>query len=569
MDNVRLILVITLVFIMMLMYQAWLEDYGQPTTPTTTVSTPNSAIPTGTETTTPTTATDGVDATASALPDTTEASVGGVADLPAAQIERVLETGTRIVVETDVVKIDIDTVGGDIRNISLLDYPIILDEPDNPFLLMDDQGKKLFVAQSGLLPADYAPTHQTTFHTTQTAYHLQDGQDSLDVVLTWQNDKGVTVKKIYTFKRGSYTINVRHQVENNSAEDWKVRLYGQLQRNDTAEADESSFIYTYRGGAISSPEQLYEKISFDDIRNGSFTKENRDPWTGGWAAMLQHYFVAAWIPTPDIAYNYYAKHLQQGNRYILGLFSPVETVTANTQKTFDMQLYAGPKLQDRLESLAHGLDLTVDYGWLWFLAKPLFWLLEAIHGVIGNWGWAIIFVTIIIKLAFFQLSATSYKSMANMRRLQPRLVSLKERYGDDRARLNQAMMDLYKKEKINPLGGCLPILVQIPVFIALYWVLLESVELRQAPFMLWLDDLSSPDPFYILPLIMGATMLLQHHLNPAPIDPVQQKVMLVLPLVFTVFFAFFPSGLVLYWVVNNVLSIAQQWVITKKIAGDV
>jgi YidC/Oxa1 family membrane protein insertase len=322
------------------------------------------------------------------------------------------------------------------------------------------------------------------------------------------------------------------------------------------------------GGAISSPKQLYEKISFDAIADGKLADEARGSWTGGWAAMLQHYFVGAWVPPKAESFTYYSRFLTEGRRYVLGMYGPTVNVPANSEYVFELQLYAGPKIQDHLAALAPGLELTVDYGWLWFIAQPLFWLLSAIHGLIGNWGLAIILVTLVIKLAFFHLSATSYKSMANMRRLQPRLMSLKERYGDDRTKLNQAMMDMYKKEKINPLSGCLPILIQIPVFIALYWVLLESVELRQADF-LWLADLSKPDPFFVLPLVMGVTMLLQQKLNPAPIDPMQQKIMMALPIVFTVFFAFFPSGLVLYWVVNNILSIAQQWVITRKIAGDV
>jgi YidC/Oxa1 family membrane protein insertase len=283
--------------------------------------------------------------------------------------------------------------------------------------------------------------------------------------------------------------------------------------------------------------------------------------------MIQHYFVAAWIPDKTQIHNYYTNVINN-SRYVLGLYGPPQTVAPGTQHTFNIKLYTGPKLQHILSALAPNLDLTVDYGWLWFIAQPLFWMLEWIHQIVGNWGWAIIILTILIKLAFFQLSATSYKSMANMRRLQPRLLALKDRYGEDKAKLNQAMMDLYKKEKINPFGGCLPILIQIPVFIALYWVLLESVELRQAPFIWWWQDLSTADPYFVLPLIMGVTMLIQHFLNPAPIDPIQQKVMLILPIVFTVFFAFFPSGLVLYWLVNNVLSIAQQWVITKKIVKD-
>ena len=287
--------------------------------------------------------------------------------------------------------------------------------------------------------------------------------------------------------------------------------------------------------------------------------------TDGWAAMLQHYFLGALIPPAGVAEHFYTKTLSNA-RYVIGMIAPSwRTVADGESGTFSTRLFIGPKLQDQMREVATGLELTVDYGLLTVLAQPLFWLLKTINNLVGNWGWAIVIVTLIIKLVFYKLSETSYRSMANMRKLTPRLQSLKERYGDDRQKLNQAMMELYKKEKINPLGGCLPILVQIPVFIALYWVLLESVELRQAPFMLWIQDMSSPDPYFILPLLMGASMLIQQKLNPAPLDPIQAKVMMVLPIVFTVFFAFFPSGLVLYWVVNNILSIAQQWVITRRI----
>jgi YidC/Oxa1 family membrane protein insertase len=280
--------------------------------------------------------------------------------------------------------------------------------------------------------------------------------------------------------------------------------------------------------------------------------------------MIQHYFLSAWIPDAAEPNLYYTKVLPPA-RYVLGLVGPELTVPPGQTQLFSSRLYVGPKLQDHLAEIAPGLELTVDYGMLTVLAKPIFWLLKRIHDLVGNWGWAIIILTLLIKLAFYKLSETSYKSMANMRKLAPRLQALKERYGDDRQKLNQAMMEMYRKEKINPLGGCLPILVQIPVFIALYWVLLESVELRQAAFILWLKDLSSPDPYYVLPLIMGVTMFIQQKLNPAPMDPMQAKVMMILPFVFTVFFAFFPAGLVLYWVTNNILSIAQQWVITRRV----
>ena len=285
---------------------------------------------------------------------------------------------------------------------------------------------------------------------------------------------------------------------------------------------------------------------------------------GGWIAMIQHYFLGAWIPLADISEHFFTNVLP-GGRYVIGKYSPAVSVEDGATHGFSSSLFVGPKLQDTLAEIAPGLELTVDYGWLTFLSQPLFWLLEKLHGIFGNWGWAIIFLTILIKLAFFKLSEASYKSMANMRRMTPRMQALKDRYGSDKQRLNQAMMELYKKEKINPLGGCLPIIVQIPVFIALYWVLLESVELRQAPFILWMDNLSAADPYFVLPLIMGVSMFVQQKLNPAPVDPMQAKIMMSLPVVFTIFFAFFPSGLVLYWVVNNLLSIAQQYYITRKI----
>jgi YidC/Oxa1 family membrane protein insertase len=553
MDNFRLILMMTLVFILVMMYQAWQEDYGLLKPPDgTTAPAPNAPVPSSPD---------------QELPSVKDSQVGPV-DLPFANNRRPLHSDSRIAVETDVFKIEIDTKGGDIRRVDLPNYPFSSYRPDEPLRLMNDELPNLFVAQSGLLPKEYAPTHQAIYKSDQLNYQMSDNVDSFEVKLNWQDDKGIKISKIYTFQRGSYVIDLKYIVENNTAEPWQGRLYGQFQRTEIDLA-QTRFIYTYMGGAISSPEQLYEKISFDDIRDGSLTKEHRQGWKDGWAAMLQHYFVGAWVPEREQKYNYYTKMLERGNRYVLGLYGPPQTVAPHSQHIFKISLFIGPKLQNKLAELAHGLDLTVDYGWLWFIAQPLFWMLDIIHDWVGNWGWAIIFLTILIKLAFFQLSATSYKSMANMRRLQPRMMALKERYGDDKSRLNQAMMEMYKKEKINPLGGCLPILVQIPVFIALYWVLLESVELRQATFGWWINDLSIPDPYFVLPIIMGATMLVQHYLNPAPIDPVQQKVMLALPLVFTVFFAFFPSGLVLYWTVNNFLSIAQQWVITKKIAGDV
>ena len=320
----------------------------------------------------------------------------------------------------------------------------------------------------------------------------------------------------------------------------------------------------YTGGAISSPEKRYEKITFDAMTEQPLSRDVQ----GGWVAMIQHYFVSAWVPGQQESNHLYTKALPD-ERFIIGLVEPTVQVPPGATGTLDAELYMGPKDQTRLEQIATGLDLTVDYGWLWFIAQPLFWLLKWFHHLVGNWGVAIILVTLLIKLAFYKLSATSYRSMANMRRMAPKMQDLKQRYAGDREKLNHAMMELYKKEKINPLGGCLPIVVQIPVFIALYWMLLESVELRQAPFFLWIHDLSVMDPYYVLPLLMGVSMFIQQRLNPAPPDPIQAKVMMALPFVFTVFFAFFPAGLVLYWFVNNLISIAQQWFITRRIEQGV
>ncbi|MFA7097767.1 MAG: membrane protein insertase YidC [Gammaproteobacteria bacterium] len=453
-----------------------------------------------------------------------------------------------------------DTIGGDVRRAELLTYPVAPDKPEQPVRLLSDVPAELFVAQSGLLSSQTeAPSHRAQFTAEATEYRLQPNADEVRVPLRWTGSQGLQVTKTYVFHRNSYAIDVIYELENTAASPWTGHLYRQLQRVERPD-QASRFIYTYTGAVVYSPEIKYEKVSFDDMREEPL---NRD-LTGGWAAMIQHYFLAAWVPEPDKTYRYYS-NVVDGSRYVIGMMGPDITLPADGKATIESRLVVGPKLQDHLAEIAPGLELTVDYGMLTVIAQPLFWLLSLIYKIVGNWGWAIVLLTVLIKLAFYKLSETSYRSMANMRKLQPRLQALKERYGDDRQRLNQAMMELYKKEKINPLGGCLPILVQIPVFIALYWVLLESVEMRQAEFILWLNDLSAPDPYYVLPLIMGVSMLLQQKLNPSPLDPIQQRIMMILPIVFTVFFAFFPAGLVLYWVVNNILSIAQQWVITRRI----
>jgi len=359
---------------------------------------------------------------------------------------------------------------------------------------------------------------------------------------------------------------VEYQVKNASDQPWRGRQYRQLQRKFVGEDEQPAFIYTYIGGVLYSEAEKYEKIDFSDMEEADLNRS----FKGGWAAMIQHYFLASWVPAVDEENTFYTKVVNSnfGKRYVMGLYSSAVEVPANGSISLKSQLFVGPKDQARLEAIQESLKLTVDYGILTVIAQPIFWLLKFLHSFLGNWGWAIIFVTLIIKLIFYKLSEASYRSMANMRRMQPKLQVLKERHGDDRQKMGQATMDLYRKEKINPLGGCLPMLVQIPVFISLYWVLLESVEMRQAPFMLWVTDLSAKDPFYVLPLIMGVSMFIQQKLNPAPVDPVQQKIFMIMPVAFTFFFAFFPSGLVLYWAVNNVLSIAQQWYITRHVLAD-
>ena len=569
MDNIRFLLMLALAFISFSLYQSWTKDYGEPEfvqelsnnqlgkdAPLAPVisdaNNSEDAIPTQSAVTE---SDDSLPATVSGLQTQKE-------ETPDTQI---VDTNSIVKVKTDVFNLQISTEGGTILSSWLEKYPVSLDTPDIKFQLTDGKMPRLYIAQSGLLTqkGKQAPTHKAKYTAEKSNYTMHDGDDQLEVKLNWTDGNGVTVSKIFTFTRGSYAIKVRHVVNNQSSENWLGNEYVQFQRTEVGELNQNKFIYTYLGGAIYTEADKYKKIKFYDMRDANLDVETK----GGWVGMLQHYFLGAWVPAAEQVNHFYSKVLSN-NRFILGSQSPVATVAPGQTHQFESQLVLGPKLQDELKAIAPGLNLSVDYGWLTVLAQPMFWLLQHIHSLLGNWGWSIIILTILIKSAFFKLSAASYKSMANMRKMAPRLQALKDRYGDDKQRMNQAMMDMYKKEKINPLGGCLPMLVQIPFFISLYWVLLESVELRQAPFIFWLNDLSIADPYYVLPLLMGITMFAQQKLNPAPMDPVQAKIMMSLPIVFTVFFAFFPAGLVLYWVVNNLLSITQQWYITSKIVDE-
>lgn len=555
MEQQRLFLTIGLFFLLYLAYDAWQVEFGpQPTpvvqTTNTATSIQSADVPVG----------------ASNSPAITSipSSIPSAATMPVA---KAVSQAQRIYVETDVLKLEIDSRGGDVRIVDLVKYPETSKDDTKAFRLMSDANENLFIAQSGFAgkrdnndgTVIAAPNHNSIYKVEKTSYKLNDGKDAVKVKLFWKSPDNVLFIKSYELKRGSYQINVSHEIQNNSGKTWRGNLYQQLQRKDFADENQSSFIYTYTGGVLYSPEEKYQKIDFSDMEDENLKQDIKN----GWAAIIQHYFLAAWVPPIDLEQSYFTGSLGDA-RYAMGMKSKNETrVATGTTQALNNTLYIGPKIQQDLEKIAPGLELTVDYGVLTFIAKPIFWLLTKIHNFVGNWGWAIILLTMLIKLVFYKLSEASYKSMANMRKVQPRLAAMKERFGDDRQKMNQAMMKMYKEEKINPLGGCLPILVQIPVFISLYWVLLESVELRQADWIFWFTDLSAKDPYFVLPLLMGITMFIQQKLNPPPMDPMQAKIMQALPIVFTVFFAFFPAGLVLYWVVNNTLSIAQQAYITK------
>ena len=470
-----------------------------------------------------------------------------------------------IQVHTDVLQLAIDLNGGDIVELGLPRYPAKLSTPDVPFVLLERNDTRTYTAQSGLIGAQGIDRDgRAKFTAPADRFELQEGSDSLVVDLVYSGgDSDVTITKRFTLRRGDYAIDVTYLVDNQSGERWQANLFGQIKRDSSpAPAADSAGMgmQPFLGAAITQPDERFTKFSFEDMAEEPFKAQ----LPGGWIAMIQHYFLSAWIPDPDQTHTYSTRVTRSGYN-IAGFTSPALVLDPGQSGEVSARFYAGPKDQYRLEQLSPYLELSVDYGWLWWIAQPLFWLLTKIHALVANWGVAIILLTVLIKAAFFKLSATSYKSMANMRRVQPKMQDIREQYADDKQKQSQAMMELYRKEKINPMGGCLPILVQMPVFIALYWVLMESVELRQAPFMLWIKDLSVMDPYFVLPLMMGASMWFMQKLNPPPPDPMQAKIMQWMPIVFTFFFLWFPAGLVLYWVVNNLLSMAQQYVITKQI----
>jgi len=566
MGNLRPVLLMGMVFLAYLLWVEWQKDYGpQPSAP---------AAPTA------------VDATGQGIPSSpgpqaddlptpeqlTETGDTGTtqAGLPTLETSEKTRSAQLVHVTTDVLDLEIDLVGGTVVSAKLLNYPVELKQPEEKVALLKRQGNELFIAQSGLLSNQSAPNHTSLYSSSNKDFTLADGEDEIAVPLTWQSDDGVSVTKTLVFKRGSYEIEVSHVLNNQSGQPWSGGRYEQLQKAVSTDEKGSSFTnpgsYSFRGIGFYNPEDKFEKFKFDDVADEPYEKSTDH----GWLAMIQHYFFAAWIPPGEEIDTYSTQQISGSGwpRYIARAVSPLHQVSSGASTEFNSRLYLGPKLQDELAGIAPGLEYTVNYGIFTVFSKPLFWLLEKIHNLVGNWGWAILLLTVLIKAAFFKLTEAQYKSMARMRKLQPRIDQLKERYGDDRQRMSQAMMEMYKKEKVNPLGGCLPILVQIPIFIALYWVLLESVELRQAPFILWIDNLSARDPYFILPLLNAGFMFATQRLTPmAGMDPLQRKMMTMMPLVFSVMFAFFPAGLVLYWATNAGLSLAQQYYITRKIAA--
>lgn len=469
-------------------------------------------------------------------------------------------------VETDVLKAGFNVDTGDLVDLRFLKYTESDSNP-TPFVMLSNEASKQYITLTRLLSIQKDQLENTKVQFDKKSIHVTEDKAKGEwlVSMTGKTANNLVIKKEFVFNKGQYLINVNYVVSNEGKEAWEGSWTTQLLQHEPSE-DKSSLFHlgSYSGGAVSIPgDKLYKKISYEDMQKESFDKTIK----GGWVAMQQHYFLSAWIPAEDSTHKFYTQ--VAGTDYIVGMLSNPVHIDSNQTFSFNSRLYVGPEDMSVLKKIAPGLDLTIDYGWLSFISVFLFFILENVYRFVGNWGWSIILVTLIIKLAFYHLSAKSYTSMANMRKLQPKIDALRLRFADDKTKLSQATMELYKKEKVNPLGGCLPIVVQIPVFIGLYWVLLESVQLRQAPFIFWIHDLAIPDPYYILPIIMGITMFVQQKLNPPPPDPMQAKIMLFLPVVFTGMFLHFPAGLVLYWIMNNTLSIIQQWYITSKINNTI
>ncbi|ANB19807.1 membrane protein insertase YidC [Dokdonella koreensis] len=581
MTSPRPFLLLALLLLGYLLWEQWRTDYGQPSPPPAPAVAVEDTVP------------------AATVPGDTPVAATAPGDVPVTAQPEPAAAGQRIVVTTDVLRVEIDTRGGSVVVADLLAYPKQPKQPE-PVRLLDDSTTGYFVANSGLVSAQGAPAapdHNAVFSAAATDYAFAAGQERIEVPLTWQGESGLTVSKVYTFERGSYVIGQRQEIRNAGAAPWTGNAYRELRRVplvvDTRglKGYTNPEQYSFTGAAWYSPQHKFQKFAFDKFKNDPvnigvvplpegerwawrdwWLKRVKVPADAGWIAQVQHYFFAAWIPSGNEASEFSRAELPNpaGTRYLIRAVAPSTTVAPGETRVLDARLYVGPKLQSTLDDIAPGLSLTANYGIFTFISAPLHWVLDKLHALTGNWGFAIILLVLLIKAGFYKLSEAQYRSMARMRKVAPRMQALKERYGDDRQKLNQAMLEMYQKEKINPLGGCLPMLIQIPVFFALYWVLIESVELRQAPFIGWIQNLSAPDPYFVLPILNAAAMLLTQHLTPMTgMDPTQAKIMKFMPVAFSVLFAFFPAGLVLYWATNAILSLIQQYIITKRVeAGE-
>jgi len=545
MESQRNLLLLALLFVSFLLYQAWVVDQNpqpvasaQTTEQVTQSSVPSSAnfsadVPVSTET----------------------AALGN--ELPSATQSATTES---VILENDTLRLAISLIGGDIVSADLLEHDTEL-ESGTPFRILDSGNGFTYIAQSGLIGQgpDANKKGRPFYTVTNDEAVLAEGQERISTSLRFVDEAGNVYTKTFTLNRGEYAVNVNYKIENNTDSALNVQLYGQL-KETIADTGSNLMMPVYRGGALSTSDIRYEKHSFDDMLENPLNQTTK----GGWVAMLQHYFVSAWIPSPEQNNVLYSTVIRSSEGAI-GFKAPIQTINANSTENIEANLWIGPKLQDEMSKVADHLDLTVDYGWLWFIAQPLFKLLLFFQSIVGNWGLAIILITFTVKGALYPLTKAQYTSMAKMRLLQPKITALRERYGEDRQKVSKAMMELYKTEKVNPLGGCFPILLQMPIFIALYWSLMESVELRHAPFMLWIQDLSVQDPFYVLPLLMGVSMFFIQKMSPTQVqDPMQQKIMKFMPVIFTFFFLWFPAGLVLYWLVSNIVTLIQQTYIYKQ-----
>lgn len=526
MDSRRGLLVIALLFLSFLVWQQWQLDYHTPKPVTT-----EQAF------------------------SATSASKASSSDI----LSLSQESGRIITLENDVFRLQVDTLGGDVVKSELLNYDAELDSK-TPFTLLNNQKDHIYIAQSGLVGKDGIDTKagRSSYQVEGENFKLEEGQNELVVPFTFEKD-GVVFRKIFVLKRGAYSIDVNFEINNQSEKTIEVEPYAQI-KHTLVEDTGNVAMPTYTGGAYSSAETNYKKYSFEDMQKANLSVSTK----AGWVAVLQHYFVSAWVPNQDNNNQLYTSTDSANNVAFIGYRGPATVVSAGESQVISSKLWTGPKLQTQMATVANYLDLTVDYGWAWFIAKPLFWLLTFIQSLVHNWGIAIIGVTLVVKATLYPLTKAQYTSMAKMRMLQPKLQEMRERFGEDRQRMSQEMMKLYKEEKVNPLGGCLPLVLQMPIFIALYWTFLEAVELRHAPFFAWIQDLSAQDPYYILPILMGASMFLLQKMSPTPVaDPTQQKIMNFMPLMFMAFFLWFPSGLVLYWLVSNLITIVQQQLIYR------